>query len=115
RASPAIDSGETWLGFEMQNVAKFADGNFKDLVIRGVQDLFVACPSEETADKSAILRRAGREFIVYKRACQHSSSFAARPQETEAGRKTAANFYTIPQRDGHRRTVLYGGEFVGER
>src|SRR5579863_1098606 len=55
-----------------------------------------------------------RKFIVNESCCQQLLVLAPRHKEPESGGERLSNLVVVPKANGDRRTVLDGGEFLGQ-
>ena len=110
---PFVDAGEQRLGIEGDDLAQFVANDLENLIFGRVEDLLVARAAEKAADDGAIFRSAVRKLVVNESGGEHAVAGAARNQKSEAGRKRAAHFFVVAERDRDRRAVVDLAKFAG--
>src|SRR5262249_8442404 len=77
----------------------------QDLIASAIQNGFVARATQEASYDGAILGCAVRKFVVHEGGGEHAPPFAARNQESKAGRQRAADSLVVTESNRHGRTV----------
>ena len=111
---PFVDAGEQGLGAESEDLLQLVADHGNDGVVGKRPEVFGVRSGKEATEQCAIFWRAARELVVDEGCGQQTLAFAARDEESEAGREGLADLAVVAEADSYGGCVVDGGKFGGE-